>query len=80
MTIERAEKQVPVAWLDEYGNVFPLAAKQFVGKHWEPLYTTSLAAQRQWIGLTEEERVRLRALGLVGVEIVEDILEERNHG
>ena len=35
-------EQEPVAWLDEYGNTFPLAAKQYsvVGKHWKPLYTT----------------------------------------
>ena len=35
-------QQEPVAWLDEYGNTFPLAAKQYsvVGKHWKPLYTT----------------------------------------
>ena len=34
-------EQEPVAWLDEYGNAFPLAAKQYsvVGKHWKPLYT-----------------------------------------
>ena len=34
--------------------------------------------RREWRGLTEEERIRLRSLGLVGVEIVEDLLEERN--
>jgi len=35
-------EQEAVAWLDEYGNTFPLAAKQYsvVGKHWKPLYTT----------------------------------------
>ena len=36
--------------------------------------------RREWRGLAEEERIRLRSLGLVGVEIVEDILEERNRG
>ena len=36
------KEQEPVAWLDEYGNAFPLAAKQYsiVGKHWKPLYIT----------------------------------------
>ncbi len=35
-------EQEPVAWLDEYGNAFPLSAKHYsvVGKHWKPLYTT----------------------------------------
>jgi len=39
--IAEAEKQEPVAWLDEYGNAFPLAAKQYsvVGKYWKPIYT-----------------------------------------
>jgi hypothetical protein len=45
-------EQEPVAWLDEYGNAFPLAAKQYsvVGKHWKPLYATP--QQRTWVGLT----------------------------
>ena len=48
--------QEPVAWVDEYGNAFPLAAKQYsiVGKHWKPLYTTP--PHRPWVGLTDEER------------------------
>jgi hypothetical protein len=47
--------QEPVAWLDEYGNAFPLTAKQYsvVGKHWKPLYTTP--PQRTWVGLTDED-------------------------
>ena len=49
-------QQEPVAWIDEYGNAFPLAAKQYsvVGKHWKPLYT-SPPAQRTWVGLTHED-------------------------
>ena len=39
---EQPAQQEPVAWIDEYGNAFPLAAKQYsiVGKHWKPLYTS----------------------------------------
>jgi hypothetical protein len=46
-------QQEPVAWLDEYGNAFPLAAKQYsvVGKHWKPLYT-SPPAQRKPLDLS----------------------------
>ena len=59
---EQPAQQEPVAWLDEYGNAFPLVAKQYsvVGKHWKPLYT-SPPAQRTWVnatawrGLTDEE-------------------------
>ena len=48
--------QEPVAWVDEYGNAFPLAAKQYsiVGKHWKPLYTTP--PHRPWVGLSKEEK------------------------
>ena len=52
---EQPAQQEPVAWLDEYGNTFPLAAKQYsiVGKHWKPLYITP--PQRTWVGLTDAE-------------------------
>lgn len=33
---------------------------------------------RKWQGLTDDERVRFRQLGFVGVEIVEAALKERN--
>ena len=37
----------PVAWIDEYGNTFPLAARQYsiVGKGWKPLFTRPMPAQ-----------------------------------
>lgn len=37
----------PVAWIDEYGNAFPLAARQYstVGKGWKPLFTRPMPAQ-----------------------------------
>ena len=49
-------KQEPVAWMDEFGNVFPLGAQ--LGPKWlrepmMPLYTTPPAAQRQWVWLTD---------------------------
>ena len=36
----------PVAWIDEYGNAFPLAARQYsiVGKGWKPLFTHPMPA------------------------------------
>jgi hypothetical protein len=57
MSNEKQKQGEPVAWLDEYGNAFPLAAKQYsvVGKHWKPLYTTPQPAQKPWVGLTNEE-------------------------
>jgi hypothetical protein len=56
--IEAAEKQEPVAWMDEFGNVFPLGAQRgpkYLNEPMKPLYTTPPAAQRQWVGLTVEE-------------------------
>ncbi len=54
--IEQAEKQEPVAWMDEFGNVFPLGAQRgpkYLNEPMKPLYTTSPAAQRQ--PLTDEQ-------------------------
>ena len=34
--------------------------------------------KREWQGLTDEEKEYLRRLGLVGVEIIEAKLKERN--
>jgi len=35
-----ARDEKPVAWTDEFGNVYPLRAKEYspVGKYWKPLY------------------------------------------
>ena len=51
-------KQEPVAWMDEFGNVFPLGAQRgpkYLNESMKPLYTTPPppAAQRQ--PLTDEE-------------------------
>ena len=49
-------KQEPVAWMDAFGNVFPLGAQRgpkYLNEPMKPLYTTPAAAQRQ--PLTEEE-------------------------
>jgi hypothetical protein len=59
--IEQAEKQEPVAWVRE--NELPLApgdAFSWVETlvHKTPLYTTPPAAQRQWVGLTDEEAMQ----------------------
>ena len=34
--------------------------------------------QREWVGLTDEEKQWFKGLGLVGVEIIESKLKERN--
>ncbi len=60
--IEQAEKQEPVAWMDEFGNVFPLGAQRgpkYLNEPMKPLYTTPTAAQRQWVGLTGDEREQI---------------------
>ena len=35
--------------------------------------------KREWVGLTDEEKEHYRKLGLVGVEIIETILKEKNY-
>ena len=57
--IAEIEKAEPVAWIDEYGNAFPLAARQYsiVGKGWRPLFTRPMptdskdAERYQWLRL-----------------------------
>lgn len=48
--IKTAEKQEPVAWMDEFGNVFPLGAQRgpkYLNEPMKPLYTTPPAAPVQ---------------------------------
>lgn len=57
MSIE-AMKQKPVAWMhpnwpNYTGHTSPVTTYMVNG--WTPLYTTPPAAQRQWVGLTDEE-------------------------
>jgi hypothetical protein len=56
--IAEAEKQEPVAWMDEFGNVFPLGAQRgpkYLNEPMKPLYTTPPAQPAQRQPLTEEE-------------------------
>jgi hypothetical protein len=49
-------EQEPVAWMDEFGNVFPLGAQRgpkYLNEPMKPLYTTP--PQRTWVGLTDED-------------------------
>ena len=75
-------KQEPVAWMDEFGNVFPLGAQ--LGPKWlrepmMPLYTTPPAAQRQWVGLTDEEIAKLDCYDhLKFARAIEAKLKEKN--
>jgi hypothetical protein len=56
--IAEAEKQEPVAFIAPNGDLRKTTEAK---DHWEwgaeftPLYTTPPAAQRQWVGLTDEE-------------------------
>ena len=80
--IKEAEKQEPVAWVGPSWlnpETRTWESESFAPrpiKGWIPLYT----APRQWQGLTDEERIEFRRLGLVGVEIVEAKLKEKNNG
>ena len=49
-------EQEPVAWIDEFGNVFPLGAQRgpkYLNEPMKPLYTAP--PKREWAGLTDEE-------------------------
>jgi hypothetical protein len=44
-----------------------------------PAQIHTCTPQREWVGLTDEEKEHYRKLGLVGVEIIETILKEKNY-
>lgn len=49
-------EQEPVAWIDEFGNVFPLGAQRgpkYLNEPMKPLYTAP--PKRKWQGLTQED-------------------------
>jgi len=53
-------EQEPVAWMEDFGNAFPLGAVKGAGswrddhqRNWMPLYTHQ--PRREWRGLTDEE-------------------------
>ena len=55
---QRKPEQKPVAWMDEFGNVFPLGAQRgpkHLNEPMKPLYTTP--PRREWVGLTDEDCV-----------------------
>jgi hypothetical protein len=52
--IEQAEKQEPVAWQGVYDKT-DLYYRKPPQADVRPLYTTPPKAQRQWVGLTDEE-------------------------
>lgn len=54
----KAQAAQPVAWMDDFGNAFPLAANKGAGswlddhkRTWKPLYTAPQAAQPNWDAL-----------------------------
>jgi len=75
-------EQEPVAWMytshykgdERFITRFQTELTTYKADKVWPLYTTP----RQWQGLTDEERIEFRRLGLVGVEIVEAKLKEKN--
>jgi hypothetical protein len=52
-----APVQEPVAWMDKYGEIYKDVPEVLSTD--TPLYTTPPAAQRQWVGLTDEEILKL---------------------
>jgi hypothetical protein len=84
--IEQAEKQEPVVWAMETDEcLLPGDALSWVKTHLHtlPLYTAPPAAQRQWVGLTEEERDAIVLGNQQRWEIAHNIeakLREKNGG
>jgi len=81
-------EQEPVAWMDDFGNAFPLGAVKGAGswrddhqRNWIPLYTQP--PRREWQGLTDEEIESiwdgyLSDYQLQMIRDIEDKLKERN--
>jgi hypothetical protein len=88
--LERKEQE-PVAWMDDFGNAFPLGAIKGAGswrddhqRNWTPLYTHP--PRREWQGLTMQEVKDLAGEDdIFGAIIefaraIERALKEKNHG
>jgi hypothetical protein len=89
--IAEAEKQEPVAWAvfegwnahdlylpQEYDEALKMAG--YKGDHAEvkPLYTTPPAAQRQWVGLTDEDCKGMNVDDMVVAMWADRVLKEKN--
>ncbi len=75
--IEAAEKQKPVAWVNHGENIITRV------KGWDgygALYTTPPAAQRQWVGLTDEEFDEWTPEIHSVIQAIEAKLKEKNNG
>jgi hypothetical protein len=75
--------QEPVAYRSRLasGNYTYCTTPQFFDNA-QPLYTTPPAAQRQWFGLTDEDKLDIELMGgksdVMLAEMVEAKLKERN--
>jgi hypothetical protein len=77
-----APVQEPVAWIEHHKGGDNLVWDDPSGKR-TPLYTTPPAAQRTWVGLTDEEAQWIYDNGRTPsgmMEMVEAKLKERNNG
>ena len=77
-------KQEPVAWIDAFGNVFPLGAQRgskHLNEPMKPLYTTP--QPRDWVSLTHDERDAWQDKHRLMIEHeviqeLDDLLREKN--
>ena len=86
--IEVAEKQEPVAWYtdDHLTDRSATTYSKDMVYRWQckgwpvtPLYTTPPAAQRQWVGLTDAERIMCRSYDIgEAIAKTEAKLKEKN--
>jgi len=80
--VHKTDKSIhePVAWMKEWEdghiNLWLYKPTMFYEGELQPLYTAP--PQKQWVGLTDEEKQRFKGLGLVGVDTVEAKLREKN--
>ena len=79
----KAEKQKPVAWMDEYGDVLSADFVDGNGLRNIPLYTAP--PQREWVGLTDDEYQAILkehdGAGLLAFyNLIEAKLREKNGG
>jgi hypothetical protein len=70
----------PVAWMDRDGDIY----KELPNEYWNPPHTP-IYAQREWVGLTEDEVIELLPVGFWDIELtfefsqaIEAKLKEKN--